>query len=48
MEAKERLEKAMMEYLQDRIKKDPSFRLEPYVDPYENNEEEVQGDEKRY
>ena len=48
MEAKERLEKAMMEYLQDRIKKDPGYKLEPYVDPYEDIEEEVKGDEKRY
>ena len=47
MDAKERFEKVMMEYLQDRIKKDPSFKLEPYVEPT-YIEEEVQGDEKRY
>ena len=47
MDAKERFEKVMMEYLQDRIKKDPSFQLKPYVEE-EYIEEEVQGDEKRY
>ena len=47
MDAKERFEKVMMEYLQDRIKKDPSFQLKPYVEPT-YIEEEVQGDEKRY